>query len=473
MSEKPKNLIVCDTNVFTEVARGNQVAAQILLNAVRTGRVYISTLAYQELVVNPRDPHTRRGYLSILKDLHITRAATQNRTETLRTIAENFAHPNINIFNAGEVKKGRWAMGDVHHVAEAKLLGAKLLTFDKDLIKPVELERIGVELHPDSRPFKTKGRGNLHIARALLGLRPIARGKGRPPLGGGGISPLEPPARTAAGTVGGSGPPGGLRAVAGAILAIQAFNFFASEYVPRREAKKAEAAVHEKVRRIDEIQRADPSMGVLVTIHYSDKFDAQVEFSHVSLFTGRTKSEALENGKAEVRPPHRTVDFIWIPPKRQSSVLIARIPFPKLFVGTFSSWTGMSAVFQNVEFKQAGGFDDLGKKVISINFEPKFFVLKPPSKVYYFAGSRRRESKSVDVMTARTSNEVSIPVVDLDSTFFSWGDDKAAMVFPADERTKKLFRRTKKTYSFTQLQITNLDLIRWVPPHNIKVLAKL
>ena len=131
------------------------------------------------------------------------------------------------------------------------------------------------------------------------------------------------------------------------------------------------------------------------------------------------------------------------------------------------------AKFQHVEFNIIGGFDDIAQHSVALpeGTNAEFAVLRPPRKVSWYHTNGKHDV-DVELKRARTANGNTITTVDLDSRnpFFSV---TAAMCFPVDEWTEKVFSVTYETRNGRALTYLNFRMIRWIRPENIHLLRLL
>src|SRR5258708_22646011 len=70
--EMGQSTIIIDANVLKDIARGNVNAAVALNRYISNGtRVYISHVAYEQMVTNAPTPELRAAYRHLLKELNI------------------------------------------------------------------------------------------------------------------------------------------------------------------------------------------------------------------------------------------------------------------------------------------------------------------------------------------------------------------------------------------------------------------
>jgi hypothetical protein len=202
-------------------------------------------------------------------------------------------------------------------------------------------------------------------------------------------------------------------------------------------------------------------------------------FSHLEDYYGRTRDEALkacrETPALRADPGPMVVSFTqkyWIEPLLPLGIVGMQIPLPKVAVATFAA---DRQYLQDVEWNGVFGFDDESETKLKVppNITPQFFVLQPPSVIYWFNVAGRHQT-SIPVLTKAASEGGAIPVVDLDPSipFFHV---TAGMVFPADDNTDALFASTRETTDdFNNLgTFVNFDRVRWVRPENTRVFRML
>jgi hypothetical protein len=239
---------------------------------------------------------------------------------------------------------------------------------------------------------------------------------------------------------------------------------------------------------------ADPQNGVLIMIYYyrRKKVGAENEsplqhttvFKDIAVAYGQTREDAriryaLRPTIIEAGPGEMIVDdSVFHPPKNPVDVTKLWTPFPKAGLATFIPGKEKLA---RVKFSGSLGFDEkhfsVARLDVPAGVTPRFLYLWPPSEITYMNGGRQ---KSVDVKwkysdeAERTHADIGpmfygVPIVELDS-WINPGDFTAAMVYPADNVTARVFKTGRTVDNLDQLKAYGLDLMRWVRPQNMRIL---
>jgi predicted nucleic acid-binding protein len=187
---RTKMIILIDTNVLEQIARGNRTAANALKQLLKSGRpVYIAQAAYNELVHGSPTAALRDGYRTLLKDLGITTAPRTpgSMADRVQLYQDNVQHKQrrgmpgaideyggpakeVRDKQTGKMVKVKTRPGDAFIAAEAKSLKARLWTFDQDFARRAEHK--GILLAPESSITPVEGTESIRTARKLLfGLR--------------------------------------------------------------------------------------------------------------------------------------------------------------------------------------------------------------------------------------------------------------------------------------------------------------
>jgi predicted nucleic acid-binding protein len=492
--------IILDTNVIADVARGNQRVADSLTRYLKAGTpVYISRAAYDELVTRAKTPQVSGQYREILGDLGIRVADSGAMADRINLIADNIElkpAPNA----PGQIreydrKNDPTKPGDAFVAAQAKAINAKLWTLDTDLAK--RAPQFGVQLAPECNIPGKSGIENPDAARQMLGLNPKPIGTNGQPLppkggsGGGGSSgggaagsySLEGVADNTLPEVGGPSARG--EAIIGGIqIALEGINFvlnLINDYVQKNKVNAALDPIRADIARA---RAGNPRMGVVILFYYTQveapedsPIKPGADFQYLIWGVGATPDEARENA---LRPgsisrgtgpyERRFSQQVWIPPLQKSSITSAKCPFPLVAVGRFFLANSNRAKFQGVEFDALGGFDDIVETSIDLPLHSNadFAVINPPSEVYWY-NINGRQTVTVPLKDAKTANDNTIKVVDLDpwSPFHA----QAAMVFPVDDWTEKVFGTMNPTQNSALLgTYINFGMIRWIRPENIHLL---
>jgi hypothetical protein len=234
-----------------------------------------------------------------------------------------------------------------------------------------------------------------------------------------------------------------------------------------------------------------PEDGALIMVRFGrhQKEGAQHEspLEHTSRFMsievayGPTEDEVWNRYKAQPRlrddrgiPVSTQRSFI--PPRAGVDVKKISTPFRKYGLATFASG---KAGLMRVRWNGVLGFDEIDDVRLEVptGFTPRFLLLLAPSKLTWFNGYETnselpvawKNAASAEPQVTRTR---AISVVDMDRGVFEIGNDTAAMVFPADNATARLFDSVAITSDTNGAIKTynNFRMVRWVRPENIHVL---
>ena len=453
--------------------------------------VYISRAAYDELVTRAQTPKQGGEYDWLLKDARITIAPSGSIKDRGGVYADNIQRvpaPNQPQLKDFARKDDVTKPGDVFVVAQAKAINARLWTFDKKVQNAAP--GLGVALAPECNIGDRSGVEDVAAGRKLLGLnpRPIGPdGKPVPPPGGsGGGSGGSYSVGVADNTVPevGGPSPKGMATIAGIQLAFEGINFvlnLANDYIQKQKVTQALDQIRPT---IASERAANQQMGVLLLFYYT-QYQAPEEsiikpgavFDHLTWGKGATRDEALRDALSTptlsrgTGPNERAFSQeVWIPPLRKSAITTAKCPFKPIAIGRFFLGNSSKAKFQLVEFSVLGGFDDVMEKSIELpaNTNADFAVLDPPNQVYWY-NINGRQSVGVPLKDDKTANGNTIKVVDLDP--WSPFNAKAAMVFPVDDWTEKVFGTVSPTDNYFPLgTYVNFNMIRWIRAENIHLL---
>lgn len=241
---------------------------------------------------------------------------------------------------------------------------------------------------------------------------------------------------------------------------------------------------------IEETLERDHSLGVLILIRFRrrKKVGAEHEtplehtsnFQYIEYEYGRTQDEAQDkfNNQNYIRPVadgELVTQKQWIPPQMAPSFSDLPTPFDKSALATFVD--GLEHLVA-VKFSIAMGFDDKMKSKIVLSvprgFMPKFIIMYPPADVRYFSG--RWRTKDIEISGVRPRMVVDqdqlayyVPTINLDSSI-NPNDARAAMVYPADDATAKLFAPQGRIDDGGVLSSYRLDNVRFVKPEKICIL---
>jgi hypothetical protein len=241
---------------------------------------------------------------------------------------------------------------------------------------------------------------------------------------------------------------------------------------------------------IEETLDRDPTLGVLIVTVFSQRkkvgaeHDTPLEhtkgFQYVDYEYGRTQEEALAKmaRQPQMRPAGQgeyTSQKQWIPPKQAPSAKDLPTPFARSALATF--YAGLEELVA-VKFSFAMGFDDKMRSRIKVN-DPqqraRFIVMFPPGEIQFFDNGRWR-TYSTQVAYERPRQiwhsdlaGYYVPVLELDSVL-NPNDATAAMVYPADDYTMKLFQPQGRVSDSGLLRNYSMDLVRFVKPHKMSVI---
>ena len=377
--------------------------------------------------------------------------------------------------------------GDVFVVAQAKALNARLWTFDAKMRNAAPVR--GVTLAPECGIGDLSGPEDVALGRKLLGLNPRTIGANGKPLptggsgGGSGNHSIVGVADNSLPEVGGPSPKG--QAIIGGIqLAFQGANFVLNLINDRIQKKKVDDALNSINPDVSRDRTNNPRLGVLLLFYYT-QYQAPEEsiikpgaaFDYLIWGKGATRDEALRDASSTPTlsrgtgpNENRFSREVWIPPLQKSNTTTAKCPFPPIAVGRFFLDKSNQAKFQLVEFSILGGFDDVKEKTVELppNTNADFVILRPPAQVAWY-NLNGKQLVDVPLKDAGTANGNSIKVVDLDP--WSPFNVKAAMVFPLDDWTEKVFATVGSTDNYQVLSTyVNFSMIRWIRPGNIHLL---
>jgi hypothetical protein len=521
--------IVLDGDVIDAIERGNLQAAEEIRSLIESGAtVKIGNWQYGELTGNPEEigrgpssPQTRAERKRLLEDLHIGVLPLTGKIADRMKLYERFAeHSNLQL-------------GELKLLAEAYVHGYEIYSFDRGFrdnpakiksVYSVTVSEASRRTFQDSLPK----RDNLRAREALkldTSIRFLPNGrlvkspKKKPPSGSGGHTGSSSGGQAGAGDDEAHGKPAGgktgPKAVTGTPdegpavigeppptrgqtigdaveLALSGVNFIiqgVNDLIQANRIKEQWARIRPIVeRRLAE----DPTLGALILVRFVKRTkqgpEKESPLEHTSLFDGidvaygANASEAWENYRLQSRigrGVHGDVDLqrFFMPPKKPVDIRNLRTPFAKYGVGTFVPGR---ASLMRVAWKGIFGFDEVGDVNLNLpnDIAPRFLLLSPPGEIDWFNGQERHTTDIALTLRDAGSTEPhitrSLTVVDMDPGIFDWGNDAAAMVFPADPTTERLFDSAGKTKDPTgQLSgFVNFDKLRWVRPENIHVLRK-
>lgn len=238
--------------------------------------------------------------------------------------------------------------------------------------------------------------------------------------------------------------------------------------------------------------RAEPSLGVLIRIHYSRRQKSGAEhesplqhtaaFLHISYEYGHTREEAAKKFRSrdELRNAGGgTPEFEeqWIQPHQPISP--AQLPTPYQAVALCTFVPGREELLK-VQFSHAMGIDEKMNSVLKLkglnNASARFLVLDTPKEVNYtWNGSKRTEK--LELSQTRPAQVIDweaihiyLPTIDMDSWINPY-DGKAAMVYPANEATESVFSEGGRIDDKNaRLVYESFEYVRFVKPKNIRML---
>jgi predicted nucleic acid-binding protein len=505
--------IIIDTNILTDVSRGNKAVADALNRYVKSGTpVYISRAAYDELVTRAKTPQLGGHYREMLSDMRIQIAPSGAMADRVNFYADNIQHTPAP-GKPGQIreydrKNDPTKPGDAFVVAQTKALNGRLWTLDADVIK--RAPQFGVKLAPECSIGGMSGPEDPVKGRQLLGLNPKAIGANGMVLPAGtigGTAGVYTVTTTGGGgkTSGGGGSAGGTVAyvgvpdntlpnsvgpsargeaiVGGIQLAFEGVNFALNLINDHIQKQKVTEALNRIRSAIAKERTENPQKGVLLLFYYT-QIQAPEEsiikpgavFQYVIWGKGPTRDEALQDALSTPtisagtgRSERKFSQEVWLPPLQKPAITTAKCPFPPVAIGRFFLGNSNKAKFQLVEFNIIGGFDDVVEISIDLpnNTNAEFAILKPPTEVSWF-NINGRQKVGVPLKTAKTANDNNITVVDLDP--YSPFNAAAAMCFPVDEWAEEVFRTARETDGCRVLAHINFSMIRWVRAKNIHLL---
>jgi hypothetical protein len=497
-------VVLLDADVIGHLNRGSKKAAAALKKLLDSGaKVYVSHQAYAELTsqpgkkvagVGPDSPQTAAANKKLIEDLGI-------RVAPATKLADR-----VDVYDRNANGKALSAT-DQMVAAEARALNAEVWSFDKAYRNNGEgvTRSFGVKIAKETEDAYEKpvGREDYRKARRLMGLTKVEITKGgtvlprtkpKPPSGsggaGGGLSKgvAKMPDKASL-KVDPEGTRGG-RMANGVELGLKGINAIIQGINDHIQAKRIKESWDRIMPNVEKQLAKDPENGALVLVRVGRRKDGNPEtpLEHTNLFLsidveyGKNESEAWD---AYVRRSRLSTDAgmdvsvqrTFIPPRNTVDVKSLRTPFTAYGVATFAPG---KARFMTVSWNGHLGFDEEGDVKVSIpdGVTPQFLLLLAPNELEWLNGpSWQTTDVAVDWRNAASSEPHvtrSVSVVDMDAGVFDWGNDSAAMVFPADAATARIFAGAAKTKdNHGQLnRLVNFDQLRWVRPKHIHVLRK-
>lgn len=496
--------ILIDANVITHLNHGSQKAADALRKLMDSGAIiYISPQAYNELTsqpgkmvggIGPDLPRTATANKMLIQDLGIKIAP---------------APPATSIIYTRHNKAPVLSKSDLETAAAAFEINAKVWSFDRAFREnPANVEKsLGIQVAPESSlaydADALKQTRDYRTARKLTGLAtdfeisvggriqkippkkpPSKKGSGGGLGGGGGIPAGTPPDLNTPGAR-------GQKVSDGIELGLKGVNFIIQKINDKIQADRMKESWARIQPEIERRLADDPSTGVLIIVQFGqrEKQGAEHEspLEHTSRFLGidteygQTESEAwaawtqrprVSDGSLKI-----TYQRTFIQPRQGVDIRKIQTPFPAYGLGTFLPGR---ASLMKVRWKGKFGFDEEGDVKLEVpkGQTARFLLLSAPAKISFLNGAISHTTTIPRVWTDAAMAEFdyseSVWVVDMDRGLFNVGNDMAAMVFPADNATARLFEGVGRTAdNLGQLKrFVNIDTMRWVRPENIHVLRK-
>lgn len=311
------------------------------------------------------------------------------------------------------------------------------------------------------------------IARNILG---APKAPGKPPAGSTQVPPTTTGGTPATTTTVGT------RVTAGAALVILGASYTFNWIIDSANEREMKAEIARQQPAMLKEQQDDPTLGFLLVFLFSGGSDsgegatASAGFRELRWRRGYTEQEAKAKWNSEARiegDSTYSYRFGWIAPVKAPSPLVVATPFQKVALAKFADISAIE--FQRVEFKEWGGFDSYGTDgpLDATKWSEKaeafrFIVLRMPAQVNYRNVADQPDKKAVAIEDQTVIGGV-VPALMLD------GDDPAITVWPADDATRELFARTHQVSDTEHklLPLTNINLVRWLVPSQVKLLAKL
>ncbi|WP_082111416.1 DUF4157 domain-containing protein [Grimontia sp. AD028] len=268
---------------------------------------------------------------------------------------------------------------------------------------------------------------------------------------------------------------------AGITVAFMGVNFILNEINDHIQKQRVEDALDGIRESLENYRREHRQMGTLLVFRYTQQQappDSLIQpgavFRSLTPYHGATADEARLTWRntpeiyASPQGSQQTTQTVWIPPIQRASTRTIRTPFARDELATFAEGR---ADIQHVEWGGITGFDDESTYSLTLgNTSPRFYILRVPDILHFMNGSERVE---VDIPIAFRSAEQggAIRVVQLDPSIPGY-DVTAALVFPADNATERLFSQAPATRdNLRQLRgYTNIRKARWVRPENIRLI---
>jgi len=271
----------------------------------------------------------------------------------------------------------------------------------------------------------------------------------------------------------------GTRVKAGATLAILGANVTLNWLIESGNEERIRKEIKAKEPLLLKEQKEDPTLGFLLLFRYRGGADsgegptASARFEGLGWRRGYTENETKAAWKAAARidAPDSTYQFGWVEPLTPPSPEVLATPFEKVGLAKFADIRKIE--FQRVQFKEWGGFDTNGwdGPVDATKWDDaegfRFIVMRMPPKISYRNVGGRLDTKEVTIRDQPVSGG-DVPALMLDGTV------PAITVWPADEKTAKLFAATEEVGDKEgKLEpLANIDVVRWLRPSQVKLLKK-
>ncbi|MDQ3971348.1 MAG: hypothetical protein M3227_06635 [Thermoproteota archaeon] len=289
------------------------------------------------------------------------------------------------------------------------------------------------------------------------------------PAAGGGSGPQapvppQPPTRTTTKT--------STRVAAGAPLAVLGANVALNWLIGSGNEERIREEVAKKEPLLKQEQMAHQTLGFLLIFRYK-KTSAGVtpRFHSLRSKRGHTEHEAMQtwlrSAEYELESNEFSFEYSWIPPLEQPSPLVLTTPFPKVALAEFADQGRVQ--FQEVGFRQVGGFYEKNKTKkydFSRLHRYQFIVMQMPKEISYMTPGGRIDTKDVTLAEHAVAGG-RVPIIMLDD------DTPAVALWPADDETVKLFKAVPRISDKAGAlrHHTNLHLVRWVRPEQVRVVS--
>jgi Domain of unknown function (DUF4157) len=233
------------------------------------------------------------------------------------------------------------------------------------------------------------------------------------------------------------------------------------------QSQRVNAILKRKLDSFRITQRDHPELGAFVTIYWrkysGNEGEESLAFEDMSIKTGtneREAREAPETSQLDLSAPLERMETqeMWFPPEEPLSVAEYHTPYRRIAIATFAG----RAVLQDVSWggRWGGKFNKKGTTKLSVpeGMHPVFAILMPPTSVYVPGDGQM----DIDTASDTAAEGYQVPVI---------SDLHAAMVFPHDLETLKLFARSPRIKDYTWQLRGDFDLLRWVPIENVQIVS--